>query len=84
METFENIPGNDELYKPASEYIEVENEFTVIKIRKVLTRNGVKLEISSPKRGLKKYLDAMELEALTWSDERYFSRLLRTPWGPED
>lgn len=58
------------------------NEFAAVEVRKVKTRNGVRLEIRSPKLGYRVRLDALELEALSWQPVETFSRLLETPWGP--
>ena len=60
----------------------IANEFAEVVVRKVLTRNGVRLEISSPKGGYGLRLDALELEALSWQPAETFSRFLEDPWGP--
>ena len=65
--------------------ITLSNEFTTVQVREVRTRNGARLEIHSPKLGLSVRLDPLELESLTWQDApRFFSGLLRTPYGPEE
>lgn len=64
-------------------YLEVANEFSLTRVRKVHTRNGVKLEISAPKQERKILLDPLELESLTWQTHETFSRFLATPFGPE-
>ncbi len=64
--------------------ITISNEFTTVRVRKVLTRNGERLEIASPKLGHEILLDPLELECLTWQDTAFFSSLLATPYGPED
>ena len=69
-------------YTPTTDYIEIANEFTIIRVRKVLTRNGARLEVTSPKLGFTAYFDPLQLEALTWVDDKMFSKLLETPWGP--
>jgi len=76
--------GNEPGYTPTTDYIELANEFAVIRLRKVLTRNGARLEVTSPKLGLRSYLDPLQLECLTWADYKMFSKLLETPWGPGD
>ena len=48
------------------------------------TRNGVRLEIVSPKLGRGIRLCPLELEALTWQTHETFSEFLRTPFGPEN
>jgi hypothetical protein len=64
--------------------ISVANEFTGVRVRKRRTRNGERLEISSPNLGRAILLDPLELESLTWQDAGLFSKLLETPYGPED
>lgn len=62
--------------------ITLANEFTTVTVEKVLTRNGERLRISSPRLGYSIDLDPLELEALTWQTVETFSRLLSTPYGP--
>lgn len=64
--------------------IQVGNEFTTVRVRKVLTRNGERLEVHSPKLGTTILLDPLELESLTWQTTETFSRMLEDPYGPED
>lgn len=59
------------------------NEFAEVMVRKVHTRNGVRLEIAAPKLGQHILLCPLELEALTWQTSETFSGLLATPFGPE-
>lgn len=66
------------------EWISIVNEFTGVRVRKRLTRNGERLEISSPNLGRTILLDPIELESLTWQDAATFSALLETPYGPEE
>lgn len=66
-----------------NEYVEIANEFALVQVRKVRTRNGERLEICAPKQGLKVYLDALLLESLTWQTPETFSKFLDTPMGPE-
>lgn len=66
------------------DWVTISNEFTSIKVRKVLTRNGQRLEIVSPRLGFRILLDPLELESLTWQTEETFSRLLETPYGPDE
>jgi hypothetical protein len=70
--------------RPDDGWLTISNEFTTIKVRKRLTRNGERLEIASPKLGQVIHLDPLELESLTWQDASTFSRLLETPYGPDD
>lgn len=69
---------------PAEPALTIANEFTTIRVRKVRTRNGERLEVSSAKLGFSIRLDPLELEALTWQGPELFSGLLHTPYGPED
>lgn len=64
-------------------YIEIFNEFALARVRKVNTRNGVRLEIYAPKQERKILLDPLELESLTWQTPETFSKFLETPFGPE-
>ena len=50
----------------------------------VQTRNGVRLRISVPASGHQILLCPLELEALTWQDHEFFTKLLATPHGPEE
>jgi len=64
--------------------IQITNEFTTVCVRKVDTRNGVRLEIASPRLGYCIQLDALALESLTWQTPDTFSRFLETPFGPQN
>ncbi len=68
----------------AERAIEVTNEFATVTVKKVWTRNGVRLEISSPRLGYRIQLDALALESLTWQSMDTFSRFLEEPFGPPD
>lgn len=59
------------------------NEYAVVKIRRVHTHNGMRLEISAPHLGRSIRLCPLELESLTWQTPETFSRFLETPFGPE-
>lgn len=62
--------------------IELGNEFAEVQVRKVHTRNGVRLLITSPKSGHAITLCPLELEALTWQNQESLSRLIDNPYGP--
>ncbi len=64
--------------------IGLSNEFAQVSVRKVMTRNGERLEISS--RGMQSTirLDPLELEALTWQPPDTFTAMLANPFGPSD
>jgi hypothetical protein len=70
--------------KAADGAIEVTNEFAQVRVRKVWTRNGERLEISSPRLGHTIRLDALALESLTWQTMETFTRFLETPFGPPE
>lgn len=53
-------------------------------VRKVMTRNGARLEIKSVRLGFSIQLDALALESLTWQRPETFSKFLETPYGPDD
>ncbi|MEA2254399.1 MAG: hypothetical protein QOG35_444 [Solirubrobacteraceae bacterium] len=72
-------PGVDD----GGEYLHLANEFAEVRVRKVNTRNGVRLEIVAPKLGRRVQLDPVELESLTWQTPETFSSFLTTPFGPE-
>ncbi len=59
------------------------NEFTTVTIRHVVTPNGGRLEIESPKLGKSIRLDPLELESLTWQTVDTFSKFLESPFGPD-
>jgi hypothetical protein len=65
------------------EYLHLANEFAEVLVRRVNTRNGVRLEIVAPKLERRILLDPVELESLTWQTPETFSSFLRTPFGPE-
>lgn len=54
------------------EPIEVANEFALVRVCKVHTKHGERLEISSPKRGRLIRLDPLELESLACIDDESF------------
>jgi hypothetical protein len=77
--------GQEEEYaqEQAGEAMELANEFAVVTVRKVQTRNGVRLEIAAPRLGRSIQLCPVELESLTWQTSDTFSKFLETPFGPE-
>jgi len=79
----QEVEDSEEGYFPESDYIEIANEFAYVKVRKVRTRNGVRLEIFSPKLNYRTYLDPLELESISWTSKKELHQLLRHPWGPE-
>jgi hypothetical protein len=63
--------------------ITISNEFADVRIRKVWTRNGERLEIAALRRGFRIRLDAVELESLTWQPPDTFSGFLKASLGPD-
>lgn len=59
---------------------EIANEFARVWVRKVHTRNGVRLEISSPRLDSGIQLDAVLLESLTWQTDETLATFLSTPF----
>lgn len=62
--------------------IVIANEFAEVFLRRVDTRNGMRLEIRSHRLGTAIQIDALELESLTWQSPETFSEFLGTPYGP--
>lgn len=54
----------------------IANEFADVVVRRVATRNGMRLEIFSPRRGTRVRLDAVELDCLSYQPAETFSALL--------
>lgn len=75
-------PGGDDVWAEG-DTAELANEYASVTVRKVHTRNGVRLEIASPKLGRGIRLCPLELESLTWQSHETFSGFLETPFGPE-
>ncbi|MFC5997008.1 hypothetical protein ACFQE5_22615 [Pseudonocardia hispaniensis] len=63
------------------EPLAIGNEFSEIRISKVLTRNGARLLVESPRSGRWITLDPLELEALTWQDTATFSAMVGHPFA---
>ena len=74
---------SDEEELRGDEPFELANEYAIVNVRRVYTRNGVRLEIVAPRLGRGIRLDPVELETLTWQSHDTFSQWLRTPFGPE-
>jgi hypothetical protein len=68
----------------ADPVLDVGNEFAVVSVRKVYTRNGERLEIASPRLGYAIRLDALALESLTWQTMDTFTKFLEEPFGPRE
>jgi hypothetical protein len=76
-------PQEDPVELRGEDWFTIGNEFAFVRVRKVYTRNGERLQIQAPKMNYEILLDPIELESLTWQDHELFSRLLETPFGPE-
>lgn len=64
------------------EALTVANEFTEVMVRRVDTRNGSRLLVSSPRSGQWISLDALEVEALTWQNPRTLAAMVGNMNGP--
>lgn len=62
--------------------IVVANEFADVVVSRVATRNGMRLEIWSPRRGTRVHLDAVELDSLTWQPPETFTELIERSPAP--
>lgn len=62
----------------------ITNEFAAVLVRKISTRNGERLEIRAMGDDRAIALDAIALEALTWSTPLDVGRGLETPFGPDE
>jgi hypothetical protein len=60
----------------AGEPLTVANEFTEVVGRRVDTRNGSRLLITSPRSGRWITLDALEVESLTWQNTRTLAAMV--------
>ncbi|MRH91782.1 hypothetical protein GFY24_30820 [Nocardia sp. SYP-A9097] len=63
------------------ESIVLANEFAEVRVSRVVTRNGARLLIESPRSGQWVTLDPLELEALTWQSTATFTAMVGKPFG---
>lgn len=56
--------------------IVIANEFADVVVRKVATRNGMRLDIWSPRRGTRILLDAVALDCLSFQEPDVITELL--------
>jgi hypothetical protein len=82
MADLRSIHDEDDEPIRRGETIEIGNEFAFVRLRKIWTRNGERLELEAPKRGYRIRLDPHELESITWQTTETFSKFLETPFGP--
>ena len=57
-------------------YTEIGNGGATARVRKVLTRNGARLEIHAPETGRRVFLDALLLEGISWQTPQTFAESL--------
>lgn len=63
--------------------LRISNEFTSVRLRKVRTRNGEVLEITSLQVDRSVRLDALVLESLTWRSDEDLAKGLERPFGTD-
>lgn len=56
--------------------IVIANEFADVVLRRVRTRNGMRLDIWSPRRGTRVLLDAVALDCLSFQEPELITQLL--------
>lgn len=56
--------------------IVIANEFADVVVRKIETRNGMRLDIWSPRRGTRVLLDAVALDCLSFQDPEFITEML--------
>jgi hypothetical protein len=64
------------------ETLTIANEFSDVQVRRVDTRNGSRLLITSPRTGQWISLDALEVEALTRQNARTLTAMVANSHGP--
>lgn len=62
--------------KGVSGPIVIANEFVDVVVSKVETRNGVRLDIWSPKRGTRVQFDAVALDCLSFQQPEFITEML--------
>jgi hypothetical protein len=61
------------------EYTEISNDSAIALVRKIRTRNGVRMEIYSPESEKRVYLDPLLIESLAWQTPETFLDTLEDP-----
>jgi hypothetical protein len=64
--------STDESDLRREEPVEIANEFAIVRVSKVHTPNGERLEIEAPRRGRLIRLDPLELESIACHDDESF------------
>lgn len=77
-------PPGDPTVEPVGEPIGIANEFTGVVIRKMLTRNGERLEVTTPKSGHRVLLDAMQLEIISTLTPDAFTEMIARRLGSHE
>lgn len=78
---YDDVIENDDGIVDVGEYLGIANEFTGTLVRKVSTRNGERLEVSTPRFGHRVLLDAMQLEIISTLTPEKFSELFSRNLG---
>lgn len=74
----------DPAFRPVGEPIGIANEFTGVTVRKALTRNGERLEVTVPRSGHRILLDAMQLEIISTLTPETFTELIARRLGAHE
>lgn len=82
MTSSEAGPTTDHDFLEVLAEFHVVNEFSAVRIRKVRTRAGERLEVHAPRPGHTIRLDALALEGLSWQPPETISQWLEQPFGP--
>ena len=61
------------------EYTEISDHAAIVRVRKVRTGNGVRLEIHTPQKDRRVYQDPQNIESLAWQTPQTFSDTLEDP-----
>jgi hypothetical protein len=75
--TFNLMPPTEGMQ--LDEYTEISNDAAIVRVRKVRTGNGVRLEIHAPEKDRRVYLDPLNIESLAWQTPQTFSDTLEDP-----
>lgn len=65
-----------------NEALNVENEFASVIVKIDSSGNSDRLMIQDRRTGKRIYLDALQLESLTWQSDDIFRKFLESPFGP--
>lgn len=79
-----DVSDMDDTVRPVGEPIGIANEFTGVVVQKVQTRNGERLEVTTPKSGYRVLLDAMQLEIVSTLKPEDFTELIARKLGSHD